>query len=417
MSDSDIGRVVIVGSGQAGVETAAALRQQGFAGSVTIVGEEPDLPYQRPPLSKEFLKSAEDSSLPLKGEAFYAGNGIELRLGVVAERIDRTRRQLVLTGGESLAYDRLVLATGARNRLPPVPGLDPARVLELRTLAHARALTARLPGLRRVAIVGGGFIGLEVAALLRQRDIEVDVLEAADRLMGRVLSPAMSAAFLRFHDEMGTRIHLATLAREIAPRADGFWLALTGGGTLDVDAVVVAAGVVPNVELAAAAGLAVDNGISVDAMLLTSDPAISAIGDCAAHPNPYGDANGSGGPIRLESVQNAVDQAKCVAARLTGNRQAYDALPWFWSHQGPIKLQIAGLSLGMDETVTRGDPAGEKFSVFVYRKGRLAAVESVNSPADHMVARRLIAAGITVPPEVAADPATDLRALMPKAAA
>lgn len=413
MSDSDIERVVIVGSGQAGVETAAALRQHGFSGSVVILGEEPDLPYQRPPLSKEFLKSVEDSSLPLKGEAFYAGNGIELRLGVVAERIDRERRELALRGGERVPYDHLVLATGARNRLPPIQGLDPARVLELRTLAHARALTARLPRLRRVAIIGGGFIGLEVAALLRQRDIEVDVLEAADRLMGRVLSPAMSAAFLRFHREMGTRLRLATLAREIAPQGEGFSLALSDGGRLDVDAVVVAAGVVPNVELAAEAGLAVDNGVSVDAMLLTSDPAISAIGDCAAHPNPYG----NGGPIRLESVQNAVDQAKCVAARLTGNPQPYNALPWFWSHQGPIKLQIAGLSLGMDETVTRGDPAGEKFSVFVYRKGRLAAVESVNSPADHMVARRLIAAGITVPKEVAADPATDLKALMPKAAA
>lgn len=413
MDETPIGRVVIVGSGQAGVETAAALRHHGFAGSVIVVDDEPDLPYQRPPLSKEFLKSPEDSSLPLKGEAFYPTNAIDLRLGVVAGRIDRGRRELLLEGGERLPYDHLVLATGARNRLPPVRGLDPARVLELRTLAHARALTARLPGLRRVAIIGGGFIGLEVAALLRQRDIAVDVLEAADRLMGRVLSPVMSAAFRGFHEEMGTRLRLGTLATGIAPLGDGFSLALSDGSTLDVDAVLVAAGVVPNVELAAEAGLDIDNGIAVDAHLLTSDPAISAIGDCASHPNPYGGE----GPIRLESVQNAVDQAKCVAARLTGNGHAYDALPWFWSHQGPIKLQIAGLSLGMDETVTRGDPAGAKFSVFVYRAGRLIAVESVNSPADHMVARRLIAAGITVPPAAAADPATDLKALMPKATA
>ena len=413
MSETGIARVVIVGSGQAGVETAAALRHNGFAGSVTVVGEEPDLPYQRPPLSKEFLKSVEDTSLPLRGEAFYAANAIELRLGVVAERIDRERRELVLKGGERLPYDHLVLATGARNRLPPVQGLDPARVLELRTLAHARALTARLPDLRHVAIVGGGFIGLEVAALLRQRDIAVDVLEAADRPMGRVLSPAMSDAFRAFHAEMGTRLRLGTLARDVAPRGDGFTLTLSDGSTLDTDAVVVAAGVVPNVELAVAAGLEVDNGVAVDALLVTSDPAISAIGDCASHPNPYG----GDGPIRLESVQNAVDQAKCVAARLAGNPQAYNALPWFWSHQGPIKLQIAGLSLGMDETATRGDPASGKFSVFVYRQGRLIAVESVNSPADHMVARRLIAAGISVPKEAAADPATDLKALMPKAAA
>jgi 3-phenylpropionate/trans-cinnamate dioxygenase ferredoxin reductase subunit len=410
---AQISRVVIVGSGQAGIETAASLRQNGFAGSVVIIGDEPDLPYQRPPLSKEFLKSVEDSSLPLKGESFYASNAIELRLGATAERIDRDRRELVLEGGERLGYDHLVLATGARNRLPPVPGLDPARVLELRTLAHARALTALLPELSHVAIIGGGFIGLEVAALLRQRGVDVDVLEAADRLMGRVLSPAMSAAFHRFHDEMGTRLLLSTLASEIAPRGDGFSLTLSDGGTLDTDAVVVAAGVVPNVELAAEAGLAIDNGVSVDALLQTSDPAISAIGDCASHPNPFG----GDGPIRPESVQNAVDQGKCVAARLTGNPQPYHALPWFWSHQGPIKLQIAGLSLGMDETVTRGDPEGEKFSVFIYRQGRLIAVESVNSPADHMVARRLIAAGISLPKETAADPAADLKALMPKAAA
>jgi 3-phenylpropionate/trans-cinnamate dioxygenase ferredoxin reductase subunit len=410
---AEIARVVIVGSGQAGVETAAALRQNGFSGSVTIIGEEPDLPYQRPPLSKEFLKSVEDSSLPLRGESFYEANGIELRLGIVAERIDRARGELVLKGGERLPYDHLVLATGARNRLPPVQGLDPARVLELRTLAHARTLTARLPALRRVAIIGGGFIGLEVAALLRQRDIAVDVLEAADRPMGRVLSPAMSAAFRAFHEEMGTRLRLGTSAKEIAPRGAGFSLTLSDGEVLDTDAVVVAAGVVPNVELAAEAGLAIDNGVSVDALLLTSDPAISAIGDCASHPNPFG----GDGPIRLESVQNAVDQGKCVAARLTGNPRAYNALPWFWSHQGAIKLQIAGLSLGMDEMVTRGDPASGKFSVFVYRKGKLIAVESVNSPADHMVARRLIAAGVTLPKEIAADPAVDLKALMPKAAA
>lgn len=413
MSEASMSRVVIVGAGHAGIETAAALRQHGFAGSVTVVGEEPDLPYQRPPLSKEFLKSVEDTSLPLKGEAFYATADIDLRLGTVAERIDRDRRELALKGGERLPYDHLVLATGARNRFPPVQGLDPSRVLELRTLAHARALTAKLPALRRVAVIGGGFIGLEVAALLRQRDIEVDVLEAAGRLMGRVLSPAMSDAFRAFHEEMGTRLRLGTVASEIAPRGDGFALTLSDGQALEADAVVVAAGVVPNVELAAAAGLAVHNGVVVDAQLLTCDPAISAIGDCAAHPNLYG----GDGLTRLESVQNAVDQGKCVAARLTGDAHAYDALPWFWSHQGAIKLQIAGLATGADETVTRGDPAGGKFSVFVYREGRLIAVESVNSPADHMVARRLLAVGLSVPKEVAADTAADLKALIPKAAA
>lgn len=408
MSEETVSRVVIVGSGQAGVECAAALRHNGFQGSVIVVGDEPDLPYQRPPLSKEFLKSVEDSSLPLKGEAFYGQNAIDLRLGVRAQRIDRAARELVLEGGERLPYDHLVLATGARNRFPPVKGLDPARVMELRTLAHARLMTGRLDELRHVTIIGGGFIGLEVAALLRQRDIAVDVLEAADRLMGRVLSPMMSACFMPIHEQIGTRLRLGTVATEI----DGRKVALSDGETLDTDAVVVAAGVVPNAELAAEAGLAVDNGVVVDERLLTADPAISAIGDCAAHPNPYGI-----GMIRLESVQNAVDQGKCVGARLTGDDCPYDSLPWFWSHQGATKLQIAGLAMGMDETVMRGDPASGKFSVFVYRQGRLIAVESVNSPADHMVARRLLAARLSIPQDVAADPASDLKALVPKPAA
>lgn len=403
-----IAKVVIVGAGQAGVETAASLRHLGFEGSVVIVGDEPDLPYQRPPLSKEFLKSPQDSSLPLRGEAFYAASSIDLRLGVVAERIDRDARELVLRSGERLPYDHLVLATGARNRFPPIGGLDPAAVMELRTLAHARAMTARLDALRHVTIVGGGFIGLEVAALLRQRDIAVDVLEAADRLMGRVLSPMMSACFVPIHETMGTRLRLKTVATGI----EGRRVMLSDGDTLDTDAVVIAAGVVPNAELAAEAGLAVDNGVVVNERLLTSDPAISAIGDCAAHPNPWGI-----GMIRLESVQNAVDQGKCVAARLTGDDRPYDALPWFWSHQGAAKLQIAGLAMGMDETVMRGDPASGRFSVFVYRQGRLIAVESLNSPADHMVARRLLAAHLSVPKEVAADPAADLKALVPKPAA
>lgn len=402
-----IGRVVIVGSGQAGVECAAALRHNWFSGSVTIVGDEPDLPYQRPPLSKEFLKSVEDSSLPLRGEAFYGQNAIDLRLGVTAEKIDRAARELVLGDGERLAYDHLVLATGARNRFPPIPGLDPQKVLELRTLAHARALTGRLDALRHVAIIGGGFIGLEVAALLRQRGIAVDVVEAADRLMGRVLSPRMSAVFAAIHEEMGTRLRLSTVVSGI----DGRKVALSDGEVLDTDAIVVAAGVVPNAELAAEAGLRVENGILVSDRLVTSDPSISAIGDVAAHPNPYGI-----GTIRLESVQNAVDQGKCVAARLTGDDHAYDALPWFWSHQGAAKLQIAGLAMGMNDSVLRGDAAAGKLSVFVYRRERLIAVESLNSPADHMAARRLLAAGVTVPKEAAADPATDLKALIPKPA-
>ena len=412
MSDQAVNRVVVVGSGQGGVEVASHLRQNGFEGSIIVIGDEPDLPYQRPPLSKEFLKSVDDAPLPLKGKDFYGQKNVELRLGVTVQAIDRTARAVVLADGERLPYDHLVLATGARNRLPPTSGLDPAKVLELRTLAHARAMLARLDGLSHVTIVGGGFIGLEVAALMRQRGIAVDVLEAADRLMGRVLSPMMSEEFRKIHLAMGTRLRLGVIATAVAERGGGFTVALSDGDALETDAILVAAGVVPNAELAVAAGLAVDNGIVVDERLVTSDPAISAVGDCAAHPNPFGI-----GMIRLESVQNAVDQAKTVAARLTGDDQPYHALPWFWSHQGAAKLQIAGLAMGADDAVMRGEPDSGKFSVFVYRSDRLIAVESVGSAGDHMVARRLLAAGITVTKKDAADPGVDLKAMMPRPAA
>ena len=401
-------RIIIVGSGQAGVECAASLRHNGFDGSVVIVGEEVDLPYQRPPLSKEFLKSAADSSLPLKGESFYEANDIELRTGLIVERVERETKRVLLSNGAALQYDHLVLATGARNRLPPIEGLDKSRVLELRSLADARKLTAQLPLLKHVTIIGGGFIGLEVAALLRQRAIDVDVVEAADRLMGRVLSPQMSALFVPIHTQMGTKLHLNVFAQRVEDQGGVYNVTLSDGQVLSTDALIVAAGVVPNVELALDAGLAVENGIVVDAHLLTSDPSVSAIGDCAAHPNPW---SYSDGRIRLESVQNAVDQGKLVGARLTGKPADYNSLPWFWSHQGSAKLQIAGLAAGMDDSVLRGEPESGRFSAFIYRQEKLIAVESLNSPADHMVARRLLAAGISVSKEMAADLSVDLKAM------
>ena len=401
-------RIVIVGSGHGGVELAAALRQRGFEGSVAIVGDEPDLPYQRPPLSKEFLKSSEDSGLPLKGEAFFGGHGIDLLLGHRVTHIDRAGRQVTLDDGRTLPYDHLVLATGARNRVPPIPGLEAATTLELRSLKDARALHARLDALHHVTVVGGGFIGLEVAALLRARGVEVDVVEAAPVLMGRVLSLPMSAWFRAMHEGIGTKLHLGTIVEGVGRDNGRLEARLSDGTRLSTDAVLVACGVVPNVELAAAAGLDVDNGIVVDDRLLTADPAISAIGDCAVYPNVY-----TCGMARLESVQNAVDQARAVAARLTGeDARGYDGLPWFWSNQGAARLQIAGMSTGHDDTVMRGDPDSGKFSIFLYRGDRLIAVESLNNAADHMLARRLIAAGRPLPKAVAADANANLKALL-----
>lgn len=404
---SGIRRVAIAGSGHGGVELAAALRQRGFDGAVTIVGDEPFLPYQRPPLSKEFLKKPDDTGLPLKGEAFYAEKDITLRLGIRAESIDRANRELVLAGGERLAYDHLALATGARNRIPPIPGLDHASILELRILADARRLNARLGELRHVTVIGGGFIGLEVAALLRARDIAVDVIEATPRLMGRVLSNQMSAHFRFFHEGLGTRLHFETLVRSIHPAKHGHDVALSNGETLETSALLLAAGVEPNTDLAEEAGLVIDNGIVTDDRLLTSDPSISAFGDCAVYPNAF-----VGGMARLESVQNAVDQGKYIAARLTGEDAPFHAAPWFWSNQGSQRLQIAGIATGHEEVVMRGDPDGGKFSLFLYRGDRLVAVESINSAADHMVARRLFDKGLSVPKAMAADRSADLKALL-----
>jgi 3-phenylpropionate/trans-cinnamate dioxygenase ferredoxin reductase subunit len=406
-ASGSVKHVAIVGSGHGGVELAAALRQRGFAGSVTIVGDEPHLPYQRPPLSKEFLKQPEDSGLPLKGEAFYRDKEIGLQLGIPAEQIDRRARELILINGERLPYDHLVLATGARNRIPPIPGLDHAAALELRTLADARRLNARLGELRHVTVIGGGFIGLEVAALMRARGVAIDVIEATPTLMGRVLSRPMSAHFRFFHESLGTRLHFEALVRGIHRAARGYEVHLSNDEILQTSAIVIAAGVVPHTKLAAEAGLAIEDGVVTDDRLVTSDPAISAIGDCARYPNAF-----TGVMARLESVQNAVDQARHVAARLTGEDGAYRAVPWFWSNQGSQRLQIAGLGEGHDDVVTRGDPTEGKFSLFLYRGDKLVAVESVNSAADHMLARRVLEKGQSVPRDVAADMSVDLKELL-----
>lgn len=396
-------RVVIVGSGQAAVELAASLRQRSFAGSVILIGEESDLPYQRPPLSKD-LHPASRAAMLLRAESFYAANSIELRLGAVAERIDRDARVVVLADGTSLPYDHLVLATGARNRVPAIPGFHLCTALELRTLAHAHKLAARINELRHVTIAGGGFIGLEVASLLRSREIAVDVIEAADRLMGRVLSPLTSDYFRQLHTEAGVRLRFRNTIRSIGKGAAREVVKLADGTTINTDAIMMAIGVLPNDALAAAAGLEVNNGIVVDAQLHTSDPTISAIGDCAAHPNPF-----CSGLVRLESVQNAIDHARCVAAGLTGAPAPYRSLPWFWSNQGSARLQIAGLAADSDSAVLRGEPESGAFSVFLYRGERLISVESVNKPSDHMVARRILSTGRSVPKAIAADTSADLK--------
>ncbi|MEI5525989.1 FAD-dependent oxidoreductase [Streptomyces brasiliscabiei] len=431
--------IVIVGAGQAGVQAAESLRDAGFTGPVTVIGDEPELPYQRPPLSKEYLAGKlPEGELTLRADRFYAERGIGLIVGRRVVEVDRRRRRVTLDDDSELPYAHLVLATGSRPRPLPLPGSGLAGVTGLRTRAEADELRRRLGEVRNVVVIGAGFIGLEFAAACRAAGLGPVVLDIADQVMGRAVSAPTAAHFAQRHREQGTRLLMGTAPAEIVGsngRVTGVRTA--DGVTIPADLVVTGIGVLPNTELAALAGLETDNGIVVDSHLATADPHISAIGDCASFPDPQGGPHdgphvgphGTGGRrVRLESVQNAADQARCLAARLTGAPRPYGALPWFWSYQGDLRLQIAGLSTGHDRTVVlghgdghgHGDGAGAGagkggFSVLCFRGSALIAVESVNRPADHMAARRLLTARVPVTPEDAAEPGFSLRGRMARA--
>ncbi|BAQ44810.1 MULTISPECIES: NAD(P)/FAD-dependent oxidoreductase [Methylobacterium] len=399
--------IVVVGAGQAGFQLGASLRENGYAGPVTLVGDEPGLPYGRPPLSKAYMLGKTDAAgLSLRPEAYFAEHRLSVRGGERAAAIDRAGRRLLLASGETLPYDHLVLAAGARNRPLPVPGADLPGVHQLRTLAEADALKAALAGATSVAVVGAGFIGLEFAAVCAQAGMPVTVIEGLDRPLARAVSADMAALIEASHVAAGVRFLFGSAVSRIVGPERARAVALADGREVAADLVLVGIGVIPNDALAASAGLRVENGVAVDAMLATEDPAISAIGDCASFPSPHAD----GARVRIESVQNAVDGARCLAARLAGRPAAFAAVPWFWSDQGPLKLQIAGLSGPQDQAVRRDAP-GAGVSVFRYRDGRLASVESLNRPADHMIARRLLQAGRGLTPDQAADPGFDLKAL------
>jgi 3-phenylpropionate/trans-cinnamate dioxygenase ferredoxin reductase component len=399
------GPVVIVGAGHAGFQVAASLRQNGFKDRISLINDEPHLPYQRPPLSKAYLKgTGGPDSLMFRPRKFYADQAIEL-IADHATAIDRAARKLMLASGASLDYGHLVLATGARNRLLDIPNANLANVRYLRILDDSEDLRARLASCGRVVVIGAGFIGLEFAATARIKGLEVDVLELASRVMARAVTAEVSDYFQKQHTAAGIRIHLGVQATAI--EAEGgkvTGVSLSDGRHVPADLVVVGVGVLPNVELAAEAGLPVASGIIVNEHLLTSDPNISAIGDCALFESPR-----FGGSLRLESVQNATDHARCVAARLTGDDKPYDGQPWFWSDQGDDKLQMVGLTAGYDHVVLRGEPAKKAFSAFCYRGDQLLGIESVNRAGDHMFGRRLLPAGRSITPQQAADPAFDLK--------
>ena len=400
--------VLVIGAGQAGCQVAASLREKGFAGRIRLIGDEPGLPYQRPPLSKAYLLGKSDrTALDLRSEGFFKQFSIEIAAEQRAVRIDRDRKQVFLANGEGLSYDHLVMATGSRNRTLPIPGADLDGVMQLRSAQDSDALRHRLPGLKQLVIVGAGFIGLEVAAVATALGVEVTVLEATSRPMSRTLSEPTSDFFRTAHQNSGVRFGFdETVTRINGAEGRATSVTTAKGDVFPADLVLVSVGVVANAELAAAAGLKVDNGIVVDEQLLTLDPAISAIGDCAAYPLYFA----GGARSRLESVQNAIDHGRCVADRLTGTPHSYRAVPWFWSDQGPLKLQIAGIPSPHQESVIRGDAAAGAFSVFCFRDGKLAGVESVNKPADHMVARRLLGGAAALTPAEAADLHFDLKA-------
>ncbi|HEY2068508.1 MAG TPA: FAD-dependent oxidoreductase [Rhizomicrobium sp.] len=397
------GRIVIVGAGQAAAQAVATLRAEGFAGALTVVGDEPYAPYQRPPLSKTYLAGTFDRErLFLKPDAFYTEAKCELLLGVTATAIDRAAKTVVLADGRSLSYDKLLLTTGSRVREMMVPGATLPGVHYLRSIADVDALRPAFQSCKSLAVVGGGFIGLEVAAVARKYGLAVRVFEAMDRLMARTCSRPISAFYDEMHRAAGVDIEVNVGVE--AFEGNGKLEAIRAGGkSWQADVALVGIGIVPNGEIARDAGLAYDSGISVDIHAQTSDPDIYSAGDCTRHLGRDGQL------VRLESVQNAIDQAKHAALAMLGKPVPYREVPWFWSDQYDLKLQIAGLPWPGDKVLLRGDPKARKFAVFHLREGRVAAVEAVNAAPEYIVGRKLIADGTQVAADRLADTAIPMK--------
>jgi 3-phenylpropionate/trans-cinnamate dioxygenase ferredoxin reductase component len=402
---------LVVGASQAGIQLAISLREHGDDGPITLIGDEPHAPYQRPPLSTAYLHgTTELPQLSLRSPEFLAGRDITVATGERVDHIELTaggRAGVAVTdAGRVLAFDRLALTVGARTRRLAVPGADLDGVRYLRTADDAVALRKLLPDAESVVVIGGGFIGLEAAAVARAQGKTVTVVEAADRLIARAVAPVVSEFYREAHTRRGVGIRLGAQVESI--EADGGRVCavrLTDGTRLHADLVVVGVGVVPRTELAEQLGLECDGGIVVDRYARTSNPAIVSAGDCTVQPSPLSGL----GRVRLESVQNAVSQAKVAAATLAGRPEPHSAVPWFWSDQFGLKLQIAGLASGYDDYVVRGDVAGEAFSVLYYRAGELLAVDAVNAGADYMAVRKALTQGGTIPADAAADMAVALR--------
>jgi len=410
-----MGGIVIVGAGLAGLQAAEALRSGGWEGSITLLGSEPSPPYHRPPLSRAWLAGeVADGTLVMRAPEALANKRIELRCGVGAERINRERRTVHLSGGEVLGYTGLVIATGCRPRKLDVPGARAPNVRTLRSLADARLLREELQRCREagrpVTIIGGGFIGLEIASTARKAGLGVDVLEAMPRLLARALSPQLADWALALHRARGVRVALGAIVQGFTTDAAGRVESVQcgDGSSLPTGLVVVGIGAQPEDALARAAGLeCVSAGIVVDACSRTADPAIVAAGDCTVRRNTDGSL------VRLESVNNANEQARSAAHALLGIERPFAGTPWFWSDQHECKIQMAGASTAADLAVARGDQGGKAFSLWHFREGSLVGVETVNQPREHLLSRKLLDAGVSPTPEQARDPAFDLSSLAP----
>ncbi len=399
--------IVIIGAGHAGGQAATTLRQKGFEGRIIMIGDEPYVPYERPPLSKALLAGdIEVERTYLKKPNWYEDKDVELRTNTRATSVDPAAKSVTLDDGAVLSYDKLLLATGTRVRTLDLPGADLDNIFYLRAIDDTFAIKDRLTPSSRLVIVGGGYIGLEVAAVAVKMGCTVTVVEGLDRVMSRVVCPEVSAFYNDVHTQAGVDIKTGMGVSAFEGNGKVEKVVCADGNAFDADIVVIGVGVVPNVELAEECGLVVDNGIVVDEFAATSDPSIWAAGDCTNHPNSL-----LGRRLRLESVQNAVDQAKTAVGSMLGEPKEYAEVPWFWSDQYDLKLQIVGLSEPGDEVVVRGDPADRKFSIIYLRDGVFTAINTINNVKDFMASKKIIAAGRKIDPALLADAETPLKEL------
>lgn len=399
--------ILIVGAGQAAVQTAVTLRQRGFDGAIRIVGAESELPYQRPPLSKKYLAGTLDAGrLHLRPASYYEEHEVELVLDARVTSIEPERNCVRTASGRELGYDALLLATGSRPRRLEVSGAELLGVHYLRTVADADTLRESFASEAPLVIVGGGYIGLEVAAVAVQQGRAVTVLEAAERVMSRVVGEQVSSFYEARHREAGVEIVCGAAVERIEGKDRVTGVRIQDGRRFECGAVVAAVGIEPRTELALAAGLDVDDGIRVNELARTSASTIFAVGDCTSHPSAL-----YGRRVRLESVHNAIEQAKTAALTLLDEQHPYVDVPWFWSDQYELKLQIAGLSAGHDSVVARGSPDHGHFALFYLRQGRVIAVDAINSPRDFIAGKKLVAERAVVPPALLADIDSNLGAL------